>query len=109
MCVRTQSAYNPPSNTFTSYEFPLSVASTYTPASPESLSLGHHTRTYTFMYSYPNMISLQTPAIQGIWAALESLEFESTFSGFNGLEIRSAAKERLRRDVEAAVKGHLLG
>lgn len=96
----SQSAYNPPSHHF--IDIPSSSTN-----SPSGVGGVGHTRTYAFMSSIPNMIPLPGPAIRAIWDALKGLEFEETWGGFGGMEVRGlgelGAKERLRRDVEAAL------
>ena len=45
------------------------------------------TASYTFMWSYPNMIPLSPEKIHGIWKALKPFAFDTTFGGFMGQNI----------------------
>jgi hypothetical protein len=42
------------------------------------------TASYSFMWSYPNMIPLSPDKVYGIWKALEPFEFTATYGGFMG-------------------------
>jgi hypothetical protein len=54
------------------------------------------TSSFSFMWSYPNMIPLSPDAIYGIWKALKPFEFDTVFGGFPHQVIRSnQAKSRV--------------
>lgn len=45
------------------------------------------TTSYSFMWSYPNMIPLNPDDIQGIWDAIKPYKFTRTFGGFMGQDV----------------------
>ena len=53
------------------------------------------TNTYSFMWSYPNMIPLAPTALKGIWDAVSPFEFETTFGGFPGQNVRRKDAKKL--------------
>jgi len=53
------------------------------------------TNTYSFMWSYPNMIPLDPEALMGIWEAVKGFEFETTFGGFPGQDVRRKDARKL--------------
>lgn len=54
------------------------------------------TVSFSFMWAYPNMIPLSPEAIMGIWRSIRGWEFEATFGGFMGQDVR-------RGDLKAQV------
>jgi hypothetical protein len=60
------------------------------------------TTSYSFMWSYPNMIPLDPDAIAGIWDAIKGLGFTRTFGGFMGQDVRGSVD--LRRRVLESMK-----
>lgn len=46
------------------------------------------TTSYSFMWSYPNMIPLNPDDIYGIWSAIKSYKFVRTFGGFMRQDVR---------------------
>lgn len=48
------------------------------------------------MWAYPNMIPLPPSAIHGIWKALKPFDFDSTYGGFPGQNVK-------RPDLKAQV------
>jgi hypothetical protein len=53
------------------------------------------TNTYSFMWSYPNMIPLDPEALLGIWKAVEPFDFETTYGGFPGQDVRRKDAKKL--------------
>ncbi|KAF2498257.1 hypothetical protein BU16DRAFT_579416 [Lophium mytilinum] len=67
------------------------------------------TSSYSFMWSIPNMIPLPPSKIEGIWKALQPFEFEATYGGFTGQDVRgSDVKKRVLESMQIQVKssGH---
>lgn len=46
------------------------------------------TSSYSFMWSYPNMIPLNPDDIKGIWDAIKGYAFTRTFGGFMGQDVK---------------------
>ena len=57
-------------------------------------------RWVSFMYSYPNLIPLDSVAIQGIGAAVEPYSFDRLYGGWRGQIVAADAKTAVRRSVE---------
>ncbi|KAF2013215.1 hypothetical protein BU24DRAFT_351103 [Aaosphaeria arxii CBS 175.79] len=67
------------------------------------------TTSYSFMWSYPNMIPLPPHKIHGIWKALQPFEFNATYGGFAGQNNRRHdLKEQLLESMKVFVRvaGH---
>lgn len=67
------------------------------------------TTSYSFMWSYPNMIPLPPHKIHGIWKALKPFEFDTTFGGFPGQNVtRSDLKKQVLESMKIFLKtaGH---
>jgi len=67
------------------------------------------TVTYSYMWSYPNMIPLPPSKIHGIWNALKSFEFEESYGGFSGQNVkRPDLKEQVLESMKIFVRtsGH---
>jgi hypothetical protein len=54
------------------------------------------TTSYSFMWSYPNMIPLNPDDIKGIWDAIKTFPFTRTFGGFMGQDVRGTVDLRGR-------------
>ena len=61
-------------------------------------------RWVSFMYSYPNMIPLPSPAIRRISEALKPFAFDRLYGAFPGLTVGSDAKNALDRSVQRYVR-----
>ncbi|KAF1932429.1 uncharacterized protein M421DRAFT_54336 [Didymella exigua CBS 183.55] len=59
------------------------------------------TASFSFMWSYPNMIPLPPAKIHGIWKALRAFEFEETYGGFPG---QNVARTGLKWQVLESMK-----
>lgn len=59
------------------------------------------TASFSFMWSYPNMIPLPPTAIHDIWKALKPFEFEETYGGFPGQNVKRGG---LKREVLESMK-----
>jgi len=67
------------------------------------------TTSYSFMWSIPNMIPLSPSQIMGIWKALQPFDFEVTYGGFTGQDVRDPdVKKRVLESMQIQVKssGH---
>lgn len=53
----------------------------------------------SFMYSYPNMIPLDAPAVRRIAAAVDGLDFDMLYGAFPGRTIKTGARAALDRSV----------
>jgi hypothetical protein len=54
------------------------------------------TVSYSFMWSYPNMIPLSPAKIHGIWKAIKPFEFDATYGGFAG---QNVCRQELKMQV----------
>ncbi|OCK83848.1 hypothetical protein K432DRAFT_346306 [Lepidopterella palustris CBS 459.81] len=64
------------------------------------------TTSYVFMWSIPNMIPLSPPKIHAIWKALKAFDFEATYGGFCGQDVRgSDVKSRVLESMKIQVRG----
>lgn len=59
------------------------------------------TISYSFMWAYPNMIPLPPKDVLGIWRAVKGFEFEATYGGFMGQDVR---REGLKGEVLESAK-----
>jgi DNA-directed RNA polymerase subunit RPC12/RpoP len=57
-------------------------------------------RHVSFMYSYPNLIPLPPTAVEGIVETVMPLKFDRIYGHFSDLEIRTGAKDAIRRSAE---------
>ncbi|KAF3051562.1 hypothetical protein E8E11_010085 [Didymella keratinophila] len=64
-------------------------------------STSSHTTSFSFMWSYPNMIPLPPAKIHNIWTALKPFDFEETYGGFPGQNVR---REGLKKSVLESMK-----
>ncbi|KAL5001917.1 beta-lactamase-like protein [Aspergillus recurvatus] len=62
------------------------------------------TASFTFMWSYPNMIPLSADDVHGIWKAIKHTEFEITRGAFIGMETDTDSKKRLLDSAQIFVK-----
>ncbi len=62
------------------------------------------TRWVTFMYSYPNTIPLNRPAVEGIVAALEPFKFDRLYSGWWEKVVPTDAKNAVERSAERYIR-----
>lgn len=61
---------------------------------------------FSFMWSYPNMIPLPPKTLASMWSVLKDLDFNATYGGFPSLDIESAdVKERVLESMAIQV-GH---
>lgn len=56
---------------------------------------------FSFMWSYPNMIPLAPDALEHMWAILKNYEFSSTHGAFPGHDIVKTAGEMKQRVLES--------
>lgn len=56
---------------------------------------------FSFMWSYPNMIPLAPDAIEHMWAILKKYKFSSTHGAFPGMDIVATPQEMKRRVLES--------
>ncbi len=61
-------------------------------------------RWVTFMYSYPNYIPLNRPAIEGILTALEPYSFDKLYAAFPGRFLANNARETVIRSAQRYLK-----
>jgi hypothetical protein len=65
-------------------------------------------RSVSFMYSFPNYIPLNAPAVRRIWAAIEPLAFDRVYGAWWGRNIAENAKAAFEMSVQrytAAISG----
>ncbi|KAK9494823.1 beta-lactamase-like protein [Lipomyces doorenjongii] len=62
------------------------------------------TTSFTFMWSYPNMIPLDPNSILGIWNAIKDLEFDRVHSGWWGRVVMPGAKKRVLESAKIIVR-----
>ncbi|KAE8136689.1 beta-lactamase-like protein [Aspergillus pseudotamarii] len=67
------------------------------------------TVSFTFMWSYPNMIPLPPDEVHNIWKAVEDLDFDDIRGGFMGTEVNGNCRQRVLESAKIFVKsmGHL--
>lgn len=56
---------------------------------------------FSFMWSYPNMIPLAPDAVEHMWTILKKYEFGSTHGAFPGMDIVTTPQEMKRRVLES--------
>ncbi|KAL3437362.1 beta-lactamase-like protein [Aspergillus tetrazonus] len=62
------------------------------------------TASFTFMWSYPNMIPLSADDVHGIWKAIKHTEFDITRGAFIGMETDTDSKKRLLDSAQIFAK-----
>ncbi|KAL4778150.1 beta-lactamase-like protein [Aspergillus varians] len=62
------------------------------------------TASFTFLWSYPNMIPLSADDVHGIWKAIRHTEFEYTRGAFIGMDTDIDSKKRLLDSAQIFVK-----
>jgi glyoxylase-like metal-dependent hydrolase (beta-lactamase superfamily II) len=70
----------------------------------DSIAVTQDRRWVTFMRSYPNYIPLPAETVQGIVAAVEPYEFDRIYGCWPGSEVRTGAKDAVRRSAERYVR-----
>lgn len=103
-------------NTWSTYSNNTTIHPTTTPTSTTSNNLQsgiYHiarptgTTSYSFMWSYPNMIPLNPDDIKGIWDAIKPYKFTRTFGGFMGQDVRGDIdlRGRVLESMKIFIKG----
>ncbi|OAA61048.1 metallo-beta-lactamase superfamily protein [Niveomyces insectorum RCEF 264] len=59
-----------------------------------------NTASFTFMWSYPNMIPLPPSDVYNIWKAIEDLDFEDTHGAFIKRDTRGRSKQRMLESAQ---------
>ncbi|KAK9325147.1 beta-lactamase-like protein [Lipomyces orientalis] len=62
------------------------------------------TTSFTFMWSYPNMIPLDPDSIHGIWNAVKDLKFDRVHSGWWGRVVMPEAKKKVLDSAKIIVR-----
>jgi len=62
------------------------------------------TASFTFMWSYPNMIPLPPDEVYGIWKAVADLDFEDTHGAFWTRDTRGESKKRVLDSAKLFIK-----
>ncbi|KAL4920012.1 beta-lactamase-like protein [Aspergillus aurantiobrunneus] len=62
------------------------------------------TASFTFMWSYPNMIPLSADDVHGVWKAIKHTEFEITRGAFIGMDTDTDSKKRLLDSAQIFVR-----
>ncbi|KAL4949730.1 beta-lactamase-like protein [Aspergillus filifer] len=62
------------------------------------------TASFTFMWSYPNMIPLSADDVHGIWNAIKDTDFEITRGAFIGMDTDTDSKKRMLDSAQIFVK-----
>ncbi|TDZ31355.1 Uncharacterized protein C8035_v005967 [Colletotrichum spinosum] len=62
------------------------------------------TASFSFMWSYPNLIPLSPDDVHGIWKAVAGLDFEDAYSAFPGRDARGDAKRRFLESAQLFVR-----
>jgi glyoxylase-like metal-dependent hydrolase (beta-lactamase superfamily II) len=70
----------------------------------DSISVTQDRDWVTFMRSYPNFIPLPESIIRGIVAAVESYEFDRIYGCWFGADVRTGARESVRRSAERYIR-----
>jgi glyoxylase-like metal-dependent hydrolase (beta-lactamase superfamily II) len=70
----------------------------------DSISVAADSRWVTFMRSYPNYIPLPRDAIDGVVSAIEPFAFSRIYGGWLGNDVRSDAREAVRRSAERYIR-----
>ncbi|PYI12280.1 hypothetical protein BO78DRAFT_356155 [Aspergillus sclerotiicarbonarius CBS 121057] len=60
--------------------------------------------TYTFMWSFPNMIPLPPDDVHNIWKAVKHTEFDQAYGAFVGMDTAGNCKKRLLDSAKILVK-----
>jgi hypothetical protein len=61
--------------------------------------VGEDRRTAGFMYSFPNYIPLNAPAVRHLGDMVEPFDFEQVYGGWFGRNILAAGKDAVRYSV----------
>ncbi|KAL1913776.1 hypothetical protein Sste5344_000043 [Sporothrix stenoceras] len=63
-----------------------------------------NTASFTFMWSYPNMIPLPPEEVYQIWKSVEDLDFEDTHGAFITRDTRGESKQRMLDSAKLFIK-----
>jgi glyoxylase-like metal-dependent hydrolase (beta-lactamase superfamily II) len=66
----------------------------------DTIHVGEDRKSVSFMYSYPNFIPLNAPAVRRIVSALEPFRFDAIYGAWFGRNVATGAKEVLQRSAE---------
>jgi glyoxylase-like metal-dependent hydrolase (beta-lactamase superfamily II) len=72
--------------------------------SGDTLQVAQDRRYVSFMYSYPNMIPLNTKTVEHIIESIEPYAFDRLYGGWWDLIVRSDAKAAVKRSAERYIK-----
>lgn len=100
-----------PGSLFLHYQKKLFIADTMAimPSGLYHIDRPPGTTSFSFMWSYPNQITLTPEAIHGIWKSLIPFDFDETYGAFYGAVIRSKeVKKRVLESmkIQARAMGH---
>lgn len=70
----------------------------------DTMQVAQDRRYVSFMYSYPNMIPLNKPAIERIVKAVEPYEFDRLFGGWWDYVVMADAKPAVKRSAERYIR-----
>ncbi|PYH84110.1 putative metallo-beta-lactamase domain protein [Aspergillus uvarum CBS 121591] len=62
------------------------------------------TASFTFLWSYPNMIPLPPDEVLKIWKAIEHTDFDSTYGAFVGMHTHGDSKKRILESAKIFVR-----
>ncbi|RMJ22335.1 metallo-beta-lactamase [Aspergillus sp. HF37] len=62
------------------------------------------TASFTFMWSYPNMIPLPPDEVHNIWKAVKQADFDDAHGAFVGMDARGNAKQRMLASAQIFVR-----
>ncbi|RAL08120.1 putative metallo-beta-lactamase domain protein [Aspergillus homomorphus CBS 101889] len=62
------------------------------------------TASFTFMWSYPNMIPLPPDEVLQIWKAIKHADFDSTYGAFVGMHTHGESKKRILESAQIFVR-----
>ncbi|RAH87076.1 hypothetical protein BO86DRAFT_352329 [Aspergillus japonicus CBS 114.51] len=62
------------------------------------------TASFTFLWSYPNMIPLPPDEVLKIWKAIEHTDFDSTYGAFVGMHTHGDSKKRVLESAKIFVR-----
>jgi hypothetical protein len=70
----------------------------------DTMQVAQDRRYVSFMYSYPNMIPLNTKAVQRIVDSVEPYNFDRIYGGWWDLIVKSDAKAAVKRSAERYIQ-----
>ena len=68
--------------------------------SGDTINVVSDRRFVSFMYSFPNLIPLNSRAVRGVVAAVDPYNFDRIYGGWSGSVVAADAKEAVRRSAE---------